>query len=159
MLDNKGRLFGKVNIVDLLIVIIIIAAGIFLGKMLFGPESTLAQTKKVTLTLYCEETPKYVAEQLEAGSEAWDAESNVTLGTLTEWRTGESVSAVTDITGQVVEISREDYCSVTLTVDGDGVIGDHGVTIGGTLYAAGHSMSVYFGDCKLFLKVRSVEAA
>ena len=73
--------------------------------MLFGPESTLAQTQKVTLTLYCEETPKYVAEQLEAGSEAWDAESNVTLGTLTEWRTGESVSAVTDITGQVVEIS------------------------------------------------------
>ena len=102
MLDNKGRLFGKVNIVDLLIVIIIIAAGIFLGKMLFGPESTLAQTQKVTLTLYCEETPKYVAEQLKEGSEAWDAESNVTLGTLTEWRTGESVSAVTDITGLVL---------------------------------------------------------
>ena len=61
--------------------------------------------------------------------------------------------------GEVVEISREDYCSVTLMVDGDGVIGDHGVTINGTLYAAGQSMSVYFGDCKLFLKVRSVEAA
>lgn len=159
MLDNKGRLFGKVNIVDLLIVIIIVAAGIFLGKMLFGPESTIAQTQKVRLTLYCEETPNYVAEQLKEGSEAWDAENNVTLGTLTEWRTGESKSAVTDITGQVVEISREDYCSVTLMVDGDGVIGDHGVTINGTLYAAGQSMSVYFGDCKLFLKVRSVEAA
>lgn len=159
MLDNKGRLFGKVNIVDLLIVIIIVAAGIFLGKMLFGPESTIAQTQKVQLTLYCEETPNYVAEQLKEGSEAWDAENNVTLGTLTEWRTGESKSAVTDITGQVVEISREDYCSVTLMVDGDGVIGDHGVTINGTLYAAGQSMSVYFGDCKLFLKVRSVEAA
>ena len=159
MLDNKGRLFGKVNIVDLLIVIIIVAAGIFLGKMLFGPESTIALTQKVRLTLYCEETPNYVAEQLKEGSEAWDAENNVTLGTLTEWRTGESKSAVTDITGQVVEISREDYCSVTLMVDGDGVIGDHGVTINGTLYAAGQSMSVYFGDCKLFLKVRSVEAA
>ena len=159
MLDNKGRLFGKVNIVGLLIVIIIVAAGIFLGKMLFGPESTIAQTQKVRLTLYCEETPNYVAEQLKEGSEAWDAENNVTLGTLTEWRTGESKSAVTDITGQVVEISREDYCSVTLMVDGDGVIGDHGVTINGTLYAAGQSMSVYFGDCKLFLKVRSVEAA
>ena len=159
MLDNKGRLFGKVNIVDLLIVIIIVAAGIFLGKMLFGPESTIAQTQKVRLTLYCEETPNYVAEQLKEGYEAWDAENNVTLGTLTEWRTGESKSAVTDITGQVVEISREDYCSVTLMVDGDGVIGDHGVTINGTLYAAGQSMSVYFGDCKLFLKVRSVEAA
>ena len=159
MLDNKGRLFGKVNIVDLLIVIIIIAAGIFLGRLLFGPESTIAQTEKMRITLYCEETPDYVAEQLTAGDEAWDSENNVTLGTLVDWRTGESKSAVTDITGQVVEISREDYCSVTLTVEGDGVIGDHGVTINGTLYAAGHSMSVYFGDCKLFLKVRSIEAA
>lgn len=68
MLDNKGRLFGKVNIVDLLIVIIIIAAGIFLGRLLFGPESTIAQTEKVRITLYCEETPDYVAEQLTAAT-------------------------------------------------------------------------------------------
>ena len=157
MIDEKGRLFGKVNIVDLLIVIIILAAGAFLGMKLLGPDSAVANTQKVRVTLYCEETPNYVAEQLEAGAEVWDSENNVTLGYLTDWRTGDSKSAVTDVTGKVVEITREDYCSATLVCEGEGVMGTHGVTIGGTLYGAGRSMSVYFNDCKLFLRVQSIE--
>ena len=64
---------------------------------------------------------------------------------------------VTDVTGKVVEITREDYCSATLVCEGEGVMGTHGVTIGGTLYGAGQSMSVYFNDCKLFLRVQSIE--
>ena len=44
MIDEKGRLFGKVNIVDLLIVIIILAAAAFLGYKLLGPQSTTSQT-------------------------------------------------------------------------------------------------------------------
>ena len=137
MIDEKGRLFGKVNIVDLLIVIIILAAGAFLGMKLLGPDSAVANTQKVRVTLYCE--------------------NNVTLGYLTDWRTGDSKSAVTDVTGKVVEITREDYCSATLVCEGEGVMGTHGVTIGGTLYGAGQSMSVYFNDCKLFLRVQSIE--
>lgn len=83
-------------------------------------------------------------------------QDNVTIG-LEGWRTGDSKSAVTDVTGKVVEITREDYCSVTLNCEGEGVVGTHGVTIGGTLYGAGQSMSVYFNDCKLFLRVQSIE--
>ena len=82
MIDEKGRLFGKVNIVDLLIVIIILAAGAFLGMKLLGPDSTVANTQKVLVTLHCEETPNYVAEQLEEGAEVWDSENNVTIGYL-----------------------------------------------------------------------------
>ena len=75
MIDEKGRLFGKVNIVDLLIVIIILAAGAFLGMKLLGPDSAVANTQKVRVTLYCEETPNYVAEQLEAGAESGTAKT------------------------------------------------------------------------------------
>ena len=60
MIDEKGRLFGKVNIVDLIIVIIIIAAAAFIGMKLFGPESTTANTENVRITLFCEETPTFV---------------------------------------------------------------------------------------------------
>ena len=70
---------------------------------------------------------------------------------------GDSKSAVTDETGKVVEISRSGYNSVRLTVEGEGVVSDHGVTIGNTLYANGQSASVYFGDCKLFLDIADIE--
>lgn len=156
MLDEKGRLFGKVNIVDLLIVIIIAAALIFLGVKFFGPESAVANTQKVTLTLYCEDTPNFVAEQLEANVPVWDSTSGVTLGTLTDWRVGESKSYVSNNVGEIIEVDREDYCSLTMYLDAEGVVGDHGITIGDTLFAVGHSMTVYAGDCKFYLKVNDI---
>ncbi len=156
MIDEKGRLFGKLNIVDLLIVIILAAALAFLGFKLLGPESDAANTQDVTLTLYCEDTPDFVAEQLLAGSSVWDSTAGVTLGTLAEWRVGDSKSYVTDANDNVVELTREEYCSLTLTVQASGVVSEHGVTIGGTLYGVGHSMTVYAGDCKIYLKVSDI---
>ncbi len=157
MIDEKGRLFGKVNIVDLIIVIIVLAAAAFIGMRLFGPESEIANTEKVRITMFCEESPVYVTDQLEAGCEAWDAENQVTLGVLQSWTLGDSKSAVTDEKGEVVEISRSGYHSVTLVCEGEGVVGSHGVTIGNALYAIGQSASVYFGDCKLFLDISGIE--
>ena len=157
MIDEKGRLFGKVNIVDLIIIVIVLAAAAFIGMKLLGPESEVANTQKVRVTMFCEESPVYVTDQLEAGCEAWDAENQVTIGTLKDWTLGESKSAVTDITGEVVEISREGYHSVTLVCEGEGAVGSHGVTIGSTLYAIGQSASIYFGDCKLFLDISGIE--
>lgn len=157
MIDEKGRLFGKVNIVDLIIVIIILAAAAFVGMKFFGPESTVANTQNVRITMFCDESPTYVVEQLEAGSEAWDSSNQVVLGTLKEWTTGDSMSAITDAEGNVVEISREGYRSVRLVCEGTGIVSDHGVTIGGVLYANGQSASVYFGDCKLYLDIADIE--
>ena len=157
MIDEKGRLFGKVNIVDLLIILIVLAVAAIRVYHFFGPDSTVASTEHVRLALYCEESADYAVEQLVEGAEAWDSENNVTLGTLTEWRVGDSKSYVTDANGEVIQLARDGYCSATLVVEGEGVVGSHGVTIGGTLYAVGQSMSVYFDDCKLFLRVSGIE--
>ena len=157
MIDEKGRLFGKVNIVDLIIVIIIVAAAAFVGMKFFGPKSQVANTENVRITMFCDESPVYVVDQLEAGSEVWDSSNQVVLGTLKEWTTGDSMSPVTDAEGNVVEISREGYHSVRLVCEGTGIVSDHGVTIGGVLYGNGQSASVYFGDCKLFLDIADIE--
>lgn len=156
MLDEKGRLFGKINIVDLIIIVVIAAAVIFVGLKVFGPKSEIANTNDVTLTLFCEEAPDYVAEQLEAGTSVYDSTDSVALGTLTDWSLGDSKSYVTDANGNVVEFSREEYCSVTLSIASSGLVDEHGVTINGTLFAAGHSMTVYAGECKLYLKVMAI---
>ena len=92
MIDEKGRLFGKVNIVDLLIILIVLAAAAFLGYRFLGPNSNVANTEPVRLTLYCEESADYAVEQLTEGAEAWDSENNIILGTLTDWRVGDSKS-------------------------------------------------------------------
>lgn len=156
MLDEKGRLFGKINIVDLLIIIVILAAGAFLGLKFFGPGGTAAPPTPFKMTLLCEESPDYVVEQLEKGVEVWSATDGVAIGTLVDWEVGPAISTMGTATGQVVHFSREEHSSVTLHIEGAGDLGSHGVSIDGNLLAIGHSMNVYAGDCKLYLKISAL---
>ncbi len=159
MIDEKGRLFGKINLVDLLIIIIILAAGIFFALRLFGPESSSAQTQSLTLSLYTETCPTFVAEQLTAGDVVFDSTDNVDLGTLSGWETGEATDYELGLDGEYYEVPVDGYCHLTMNIAAEGVIGEHGVTIGGTLFGIGHTITIYAGDCKLYLKVSAIEPA
>lgn len=159
MIDEKGRLFGKINIIDLLIAIIIIAAAVFIGMKFLGPESTATNTQKAVISFYYEECPDYVADQLMAGENVWDSGDNVTIGTVKDWSKADSVTYLLDDNGNTVQTSKDGYCALTLRCDAEGVIGEHGITINGTLYGVGHTLTMYAGECKLYLKVSGIEPA
>lgn len=42
VIDEKGKLFGKLNIIDLLVIVLIIAVAVVLGAKLLGGEDTVA---------------------------------------------------------------------------------------------------------------------
>lgn len=157
MIDEKGRLFGKVNLVDLIIILIVIAAVVFLGVKFLGPESTTANTQEAIVSFYCEEAPDYVADQLQAGDVVWDSGDNVNIGTVKDWSITDSVSYYYAENGETVQASKTGYCAVTLRCDAEGVIGEHGITINGTLYGVGHTLTIYAGEAKLYLKVSGIE--
>ena len=52
MIDEKGRLFGKINIVDLLVILVIVIAAAVLGVKFLGPNSTVAVNPKTTQVTY-----------------------------------------------------------------------------------------------------------
>ena len=52
MLDEKGRLFGKINIVDLLIVLVLIAAVAFVGIKYVMPHNDGEQIFRIFRWLY-----------------------------------------------------------------------------------------------------------
>lgn len=159
MIDEKGRLFGKINIVDLLIILIILGAGIFFALRLFGPQSTNALSQKLTLSLFAESCPDFVADSIQKGDVVFDSTDNIDLGTVKDWETKEPTEFKLGPDGEYYEVPVENYCELTLKVDAEGVIGEHGVTIGGTLFGIGHTVTVYAGDCKLYLKVCAIEPA
>ena len=64
-IDEKGRLFGKLNLIDLLVVLVIIAGVAAVGMKFFGNDAVEAVTsQKVTLTyeVVCEDVPENVAK-------------------------------------------------------------------------------------------------
>lgn len=156
MLDEKGRLFGKINIVDLLIVIIIIAAIAFVGLKYVLPAHEEARSgQPVTMVLHVESSKKYVVENLTAGVPVCDNGDKAVLGTLESWSSDKYVDRYTK-EGMLYESEPEDLCTAELVVKGSGTKGDFGVTIDGFLYGIGHTMVVYCGDSKFFVSVQDI---
>ena len=52
MIDEKGRLFGKINIVDLLVIIVVVILAVVLGMKLFGAGGALAGPGAATKLTY-----------------------------------------------------------------------------------------------------------
>ena len=68
MLDEKGRLFGKINIVDLLVLILLAMAAIMVGLKLLGKNGVLpgatASQAKITYTVQVNNVYPQVYESL-----------------------------------------------------------------------------------------------
>ena len=78
MIDEKGRLFGKINIVDLLVVLVIIIAAVFVGmKFLGGGSGTGGAVSggktRIVYTVLVENVRPEVYENVKACVDAGDA--------------------------------------------------------------------------------------
>lgn len=65
VIDEKGKLFRKLNIIDLLVIILIIAVAAILGVKLLGGEDTVAAAStKLTYTVRVTGQQENIAERL-----------------------------------------------------------------------------------------------
>ncbi len=159
MIDKNGKLFGKVNLIDLIIILVVLlVAGFFIlrGTGVIGGGSD-GETTQVRISFFGAEVPDFVVDYLHAGDSVYDHTEEVTLGTVESWETGEPSGYESVINGEVQEVSREGFVSVKLTILADAVMGEHGATIGGELYGVGHTLSLYAGQSKMYLKISAIE--
>lgn len=157
MVDKNGKLFGKINLIDLLIVLVIIALAVFAALKVVNRSDDSAALTQVRICFFGEETPDYVANVLEKGASILDSKENVTMGTIEDFEIGAPLGYDTDANGEVQAVVRDGYNSVSITAIGTGELTEHGVTIDGVLYGVGHTLTIYAGKAKLYLKVSGIE--
>ncbi len=157
MLDKNGKLFGKINLIDLIIVLIIIAAVVFAAMKVVSSRNKTSDVTPVRISFFTEEVPDYVAAALKEGTSVLDSTENVTIGTVESFKVGEPLGYVTDTNGEVEEVQRTGYKSVSITVLASAELGQHGATIDKILYGVGHSLTIYAGDAKMYLRISDIQ--
>ena len=80
LLDDEGRLFGLVNVIDVLVVLLLLAV-VVAGVTLLLPGGGEADTRYATIDLG--EQPEYVAERISPGDE-WDPDGTAHSLTITD---------------------------------------------------------------------------
>lgn len=159
IIDDKGRLFKKINLIDLLIILIILAAGVFLFNKFQKANIVipLAKQEPVAITFIIESLPEYAADNVEINDPVTDKVTSAYLGKVTKVEKLPDRSYAPDQDGKYVRSSKEGYCSLEFTVEGTGVFNGKVVNIGNTNYYVYRDTTVYVGDTILFTRIKDIE--
>lgn len=160
LFDKKGKLFGKISIVDILIVVIIIAVigGVYYKFGRSGTVTAFTKTDKIQVSFYSETLPKYVVNSIKIGDIARDRVQNVVIGKVTNIKIGPDIQTEPNSQGIVTLSSRPDYCSVTVVVEGQGIDAPSGATFGGVEYFVNKpSTEMRFGNSFFYAKISEIK--
>jgi hypothetical protein len=133
LLDKKGRLFGKVSIVDLAIVLVLIASGLWFAYAKFGRnlESEIAARQvPVEYTIIVSGVRPTTAEALQKGGKVFEFKTGAEIGTIKSVTTepGDMWSMSSDGKWTRVEGKVDAFVTVTSTArEGDNVVTINGV--------------------------------
>ena len=156
-IDEKGKLFGKINLIDLFIVLVILAL-ITVAALKFGPgtASKTVNQDNIVVKYYAEEVSTFVADKVAVGDQLLDDGRNSDLGTVTEVVLGPSKTDVPASDGSLVNSSKPDCDSIMITSEVKGQITPFGCTIANNKYGVGHSFTLRAGKTKIFLRVYDI---
>jgi hypothetical protein len=132
LMDEKGRLFGKVNILDLLVVLLVLAvAGRFVYGRMKAPTQNASQDQRLQVVFKLPGVSKPTVDALPVGTELFDSKSNNRMGKVIEVKAQPAKVLSYTPDGRLVETTSTDVYDVYLTVEGPGRVSDNGVTLNG----------------------------
>ncbi|MCX7711588.1 MAG: DUF4330 domain-containing protein [Clostridia bacterium] len=141
IIDSKGKLFGKISIIDILIVVVLIGAIAGAGYKYIKARASnpFVKQDKVQITFYCEEFPEYAASEdnIKKGSLVKDGVQGTVLGAVTEVKTGKAISFAQSDKGEFNASSKQGYLSAYITAEGQGRYSDNGLIVNNVEYYVG----------------------
>ncbi len=159
LVDEKGKLFGKINILDLVVVlaVLVVIAGAVWKFTKSNTPTVFTQADRIRTTFYVEELPDYAAAAVKVGAPVSDRTTGSKFGTVTSVETLPSVSYGIDADGNIVKSSKETFRSQKVMVEGTGIYSDNGVSFNSIDYYVNKQIEVRFGNVAVFTRIYSLE--
>lgn len=157
--DKKGKLFGKISIVDIIIIVVIIAAiaGLYYKFGKSGTVTPFTKTEKIQMSFYHEDVPDYIVNKIKIGDAVKDRVQNVVFGKVTDIKVGPDIVFNPSAGGQAVASSKPGYSSITVTVSGQGIYSATGSTFGGVEYYIGKAVELRVGLTDYYPRVSDIK--
>ena len=157
MIDNKGRLFGKVSVVDLFVVVVL-AAVIAVVYFNFGSGSrpVTGAEQPILITFFNPALHDFTVNALRENTPVINDTNETFMGTVVGIEVGESISFMPDIHGNEVSSPMEGFSSVYITSRVDGRISDGAVVLNGNVYGIGEEVIIWAGRAKTMLNISNI---
>jgi len=129
LIDNKGRILGLINIIDLFVILIIIA---LVGKFAVKAQQKNigAETKNIEVVLLVKDVRDATANAIKEGDIVRETKSNNLLGKIKDVKTIPAETLVETADGTVVNYPNPVLKDVYITLDGSGTAGENAIVLG-----------------------------
>ncbi len=157
---SKGKFFGKINIIDLLVVLVIVAAIIGVSAKYMQSKSIAGvdSTKTIEISFYQEDAPAFAASAVKIGDTVKDAMQNNIVGKVSDVKIDKSVFFGVNDQGKFMASPREGYSSITITSEVKGIIKPGGgTTINNYEYFIGKQIELRAGSAVFWARVYDVK--
>lgn len=158
IIDSKGKLFGKVSIIDLLIVLVLVAAvaGVGYKFVQSRTESIFVKTDTLVVQFYQEEVNDFTAKALKIGDIALENEQSADFGVVTDIKIDSAVSWAQNPVGGFVQSSKPGYSSIYITMETKGTLGDTGFKIGTGTFNIGKTITLKAGNAIFYGRISDI---
>ena len=155
LMDKKGRLFGKVNLFDLLVILLVLVGVVGMSLRLVKERQEVAEGKTAICKVEIVDAGEYLKDAFEIGDALYEKET--LLGTITsvQVKPAQELKLLTDGTAKLVD--RTDHYDITLTFTTDRLMIAEGYRIDSAEWLAGTSHSISNGFAATAAIVRSIE--
>lgn len=156
MIDKNGKLFGKINIIDLLIILVIIAALVFVCTKVFSNDKggDTAQGTEVMISFYGNEAELGFDKEglFYEGAPAYEDITNAPLGELAEWSVEPAYEYQLNANGEQVKVEIPNGHFVTVTLKASGTFADDGLHVASSVYCIGAHYTIHVGTAKIYVE-------
>lgn len=165
IITKEGKLFGIINLIDLLVLLFVVAAAAVAYMFLSGRIATNSKlddfkgpVTDVDVVYYTEEISDFVADQVKLGAVVYDDANLHSLGNVTDIDIGEALIYGPKSDGSLAVVSKEGYSSAYITGRANVTRTRLGFTHKLANYGVGHSMTIRAGDAKIYLRIYDIHA-
>lgn len=113
---KNGKLFGKINLFDLLVILLVFVLIFAVGMKFLSKKETVANTVDATYELKIESVRDVTVNAFHKGDSVYHFDTNETIGTIEDIRTVAATDPMNTLDGKAIEAPLENRYDVIITV-------------------------------------------
>lgn len=145
LVDEKGKLFGLINVIDaaIAVIIVVIIAGAVYKFGFMDKTSTVTPTEPITYTVEVKKVRDFIFENVKVGDKLFDADSGSEIGTITKIDHVGAKEPMGLADGTLILADVENRYDIIFTVEGE-------ASLSNGVYYVNRSYEVVVGSTKKF---------
>lgn len=143
LIDEKGKLFSIINIIDLFVLILIVSLVIFgFQKVTVKNDNISVNTKKVSMKVWVSTVREETINVIQENELVRDSDKNLVLGKMIKKEVVPATRQITTDDGKIIVTEIPDRYDVSMYIEGDAIVSPNSIILANNDIRVGTNLKI-----------------